>query len=148
MRLVHVELKEANAFVAAHHRHHKPVVGHRFSVGVEREGSLTGVCIVGRPVARGSDQRNTLEVTRLCTDGTSNACSMLYAAAARAGKTLGYLRIQTYILDSEEGTSLKAAGWEFQTFTSGGSWNRDGGRSGRREDQPQCKKARWGKGLQ
>ena len=75
-----------------------------------------GVCIVGRPVG-GSHQYDWLEVTRLCTDGSPNACSFLYGAAVRAGKALGYARIQTYILEEETGVSLKASGWKFERMS-------------------------------
>ena len=88
LSLVPVSLKDANAFVAAHHRHHKPVTGHKFSIGCEQDGRLVGVAIVGRPVSRYLDNGLTLEVTRLCTTGEKNACSMLYAAAARAAKAI------------------------------------------------------------
>lgn len=81
-----VSLKEANAFVAEHHRHHKPVVGHKFSVGCTDGEKIVGVAIVGRPVSRYLDDGWTLEVNRLCTDGTRNACSILYAAAWRAAR--------------------------------------------------------------
>lgn len=113
LRVVPVELDEANALVTALHRHHQPAVGHRFSIGcVTADGTLVGAAIVGRPVARlAGTPRAVLEVVRLVTDGTPNACSMLYAAAARAGKALGFERIQTYVLASEPGTSLKASGW-------------------------------------
>lgn len=105
------------------HRHHRPVVGHKFSLGASLGSNLVGVCIVGRPVARGRDDGITLEVTRLCTDGTLNACSFLYGAAARAATALGYHRIGTYILASEPGTSLKAAGWRLVKVVSGRSWS-------------------------
>ena len=143
MKVVHVELREANAFVERLHRHHKPVVGHRFSLGAEKAGVLCGVAIVGRPVARGVDQKNVLEVTRLCTDGTRNACSFLYAAAARAGKALGYKGIQTYVLEDEPATTLKAAGWHFSHNTVGRSWSRGQRQGKRRTDQPECNKQCW-----
>ena len=95
LRLVPVTLKQANAFVAAHHRHHKPVTGHKFSIGCEQDGQLVGVAIAGRPVSRHLDNGLTLEVTRLCTTGAQNACSMLYAAAARAARAIGYRKIIT-----------------------------------------------------
>lgn len=82
-------LKEANAFVEQHHRHHKPVVGHKFSIGCTDGKEIVGVAIVGRPVSRHLDDGWTLEVNRLCTDGTHNACSMLYAAAWRAARAMG-----------------------------------------------------------
>src|SRR5678815_3290523 len=108
MRIVPLELRELNALVAKLHRHHKPVQGHRFSIGVEHEGKLVGGASVGRPVARMTNQRTVLEVTRLVTDGTKHACSMLYSAAARIGRELGYEKIQTFILAQEPGTSLIA----------------------------------------
>ena len=145
MQLVHVELKEANAFVAEHHRHHKPVVGHRFSLGAIKDGALVGVSIVGRPVARMVDAKTTLEVTRLCTDGTRNACSFLYGASARAGAALGYQKIQTYVLETESARSLTAAGWLFEETTAGGKWKHSAGP--RRSDQPTCPKQRWSKKL-
>ena len=124
MKLHHVriELAEANAFVAEHHRHHKPVVGHRFSIGAVLGDQLVGVAIVGRPVARMRDDGLTAEVTRLCTDGTKNACSFLYGACARAAFALGFKRIGTYILASEPGTSLTAAGWRLIGEVRGRSW--------------------------
>src|SRR5258708_6397134 len=101
LKSIQVELKEANAFIARFHRHHKPVVGHRFSLGVGNTDMLVGVAICGRPVARNCNPKETLEVTRLCTDGTKNACSWLYGASARIAKDLGYKKIQTYLLDEE-----------------------------------------------
>lgn len=120
---VPVRLDEANAFVARHHRHHKPVVGHKFSIGASLGNEIVGVVIVGRPIARMRDDGQTLEVTRLCTDGTKNVCSFLYGAAARAAFALGYRRIGTYILKSEPGTSLTAAGWKLIGERGGGSWS-------------------------
>ena len=70
LMLIPVSLAEANAFVAQHHRHHKPVTGHKFSIGCTADGQLVGVAIVGRPVSRYLDDGQTLEVNRLCTDGT------------------------------------------------------------------------------
>ncbi len=121
-RLVPVSLREANAFVEAHHRHHKPVVGHKFSIGCEVDGRLAGVVIAGRPVSRHLDNGLTLEVTRLCTTGERNACSMLYSAAARAAKAMGYRKIVTYTLDTEDGASIRAAGWTCAGPAGGLRW--------------------------
>ena len=144
LRVRACELREANAFVAEHHRHHKPVQGHRFSMAAFDSGRLCGVVVVGRPVARlGGAPSEVLEVTRLCTDGTANACSALYAAAARAGRSLGYRLIQTFILDTEPGTSLRAAGWRFHHLTEGDTWTGRVGREGRRSDQPTRPKQCW-----
>lgn len=118
MRLhpVRVELQEANAFVTSHHRHHQKVAGHRFSLGVGADGRLAGVAICGRPVGRGADQRSILEVLRCCTDGTPNACSWLYTAAARCAREMGFRAVMTYTSASEPGISLRACGWWPQTL--------------------------------
>jgi hypothetical protein len=120
--VVPLELTEANAVVGLWHRHHKPCTGHRFSIGcVDIEGVLHGVAIVGRPVARNAGHpRDVLEVSRVATDGTPNACSVLYAAAARAARAMGYLRIQTYTLPWEGGASLRGAGWINEGDAGGG----------------------------
>lgn len=147
LKIVPLELKEANELVSRWHRHHKPAQGHRFSIGVVNEsGELVGAAIVGRPVARLIDQKQVLEVTRLVTNGTKNACSALYSACARIGKEMGYLKIQTYILDSELGTSLKAASWQNEGAAGGGQWKHTDGKP-RRTDQPIVPKQRWCKFL-
>lgn len=144
LHAVPLELVEANALVAEWHRHHKPTVGHRFSLGcVDDQGDIHGAAIVGRPVARlAGSPRDVLEVVRLVTDGTPNACSVLYAAAARAGLAMGFLRIQTYILDEELGTSLRASGWTCEGSAGGGQWKHTDGKP-RRTDQPTGMKSRW-----
>lgn len=147
LTIVPMELKEANAFVDIFHRHHKPVQGHRFSIGcVDEDQKVHGVAIVGRPVARMVDPKRVLEVTRLCTDGTSNACSFLYSAAARIGREMGYLKIQTYILESETGSSLLAAGWEYDGLTIGSAWKHTDGKP-RSNTHPLCNKQKFMKTL-
>ena len=118
-----ITFKQANEFVKHYHRHHKPVVGHKFSVAVSDGNKICGVAIAGRPVSRHLDTGFVLEVNRLCTDGTKNACSMLYAAVRRIAKSMGYEKCITYILESESGTSLKAAGWICKGKAGGKSWN-------------------------
>lgn len=142
LRLRPLTLLQANAVVAQWHRHHKPVRGHRFSIGVERDGQIVGAVIVGRPVARMTPQYDIAEVTRLVTNGSQNACSKLYSAAARAAEAMGYTAIQTFILQDESGTSLKAAGWIEVASSTGGDWNRPS-RSGRRIDQPMIPKRKF-----
>lgn len=141
LTIKHIELAQANEFVTLHHRHHKPVRGHRFSVGCFDGDRLCGVAIVGRPVARMLDPCSIVEVLRLCTDGTRNACSILYAACRRAARELGYSRIITYILDSEPGTSLVASGWRYVREAGGGSWSR--AERPRENNAPTCKKQLW-----
>ncbi len=145
LTVVPVTLAEANAFVAAHHRHHGPVVGHKFAIGCMADGELVGVAIVGRPVSRYLDNGLTAEVTRLCTDGTRNACSILYAASARAARAMGFRKIITYTLDTESGTSLRAAGWHCEGPAGGKQWT--GARSPAVPIAPQQLKLRYGKTL-
>ena len=109
-------------FVEQNHRHHGPTVGHKFSIGLSDGEKIVGVAIVGRPVSRHLDDGWTLEVNRLCTDGTRNACSLLYAAAWRAARAMGYKRVVTYILDTENGASLRAAGWKCVGQAGGLRW--------------------------
>lgn len=144
LEITPVSLKQANEFVTQYHRHHKASRGHKFSIGVCKNEKIVGVCICGRPVSRHLDDGKTLEVNRLCTDGTPNACSILYAAAWRAAQAMGYKKIVTYILESELGTSLKAAGYKCEGKAGGLEWN---GRSKpRSEDQyPREMKTRWAK---
>lgn len=127
-----IDFAEANAYVAKFHRHHRPMPGCKFCIAVSGEAELAvggfiqvvGVCMVGRPVARNLDDGWTLEVNRCCTDGTKNACSMLYGAAWRVAKGLGYRRLITYTLAEEGGASLRAAGWRLIGEKRGGrSWN-------------------------
>ena len=146
MRIIPLELSALNVLVETLHRHHKGVQGHRFSIGLESNGKIVGGASIGRPTARLTNQHEVLEVTRLVTDGTANACSALYSAAARIGKAMGYRHIQTFILQSESGVSLKAAGWKFEQYSAGGDWTRKS-KPNRRQDQPQSPKQRWGKDL-
>jgi len=115
---------EAFAFIAAHHRTHRPPQGCRFVIGVNDGEKVVGVIVVGRPVARNLDDTWTAEVTRCATDGTPHAASMLYAAAWRAARAMGYRRLISYTLASEAGTCLKAAGWKIVGQVRGGSWSR------------------------
>lgn len=121
--LAPITFDDAASFVRQHHRHHTPPAGHKFSIAAMMGEKLVGVAIVGRPVSRMRDDGRTLEVTRMCTTGHRNACSFLYGAAARAAFALGYLRIGTYILKSEPGTTLKAAGWKMIAEVRGRSWS-------------------------
>jgi hypothetical protein len=110
MEAVSLHLREANEFVANHHRHSLPSVGCKFALGAAQDGKLVGVAIAGRPVCRRLDDVTTLEVLRVCTDGTANACSFLYSRTAKIARLMGYTRIITYTLTSEGGASLRAVG--------------------------------------
>ena len=124
LEIVPVDFAEANTFVAEYHRHHKSMPGCKFSIGVSDGDKIVGVAMIGRPVARLLDDGWTLEVNRVATDGTKNACSMLYSAAWRAARAMGYRKLITYILSTEPGVSLTAAGWKCLGSCGGGTWNR------------------------
>lgn len=128
-----------------YHRHHKPSTGHKFSIGVRKDGKMVGVVICGRPVSRHYDDGYTLEINRLCTDGTHNACSILYGAAYRAAKAMGYKKVITYILESESGVSLKASGYQCEGRAGGLEWN--GERKPKEDIYPHEMKTRWVKKI-
>lgn len=134
MTLRPLNLDEANEFVANFHRHNKPVVGHRFCIGLEQDGVLVGVAIVGRPVARMADNGFTAEITRLCVvNAPKNACSMLYRACWRAWVAMGGKKMISYTLASEPGSSLKGAGFRCVGMVNAEHWSRE---SRKREWQP------------
>lgn len=111
MRRVPITLRDARRFVGEHHRHNLPPRGWLCGVGIEVDGALVAVGILGRPVARGAQDGRTAEITRCCTVGTRNAASMVYGALCRAAEALGYDWVITYTLATEDGASLKAAGF-------------------------------------
>jgi len=123
LRVVPITYRRACVFVSQHHRHHDKPQGHKFSVGIEDDGRLCGVAIVGRPISRVFDDGVTAEVTRSCTDGTPHVNSMLYGACRAAAKAMGYTRIVTYTEDGESGSSLKAAGfWKVKSLEARKNW--------------------------
>lgn len=136
-----VTLREARSFVAQHHRHHGAPQGGVFAIGLAVEEVVVGVVIVGRPVARMLQDGWTAEVTRLCTDGTRNACSQLYSAAWRAARAMGYRRLLTYTLPGEGGASLRASGWHLIAEAGGGAWSRES--RPRVDTHPMQRKLRW-----
>ncbi|MBA3875601.1 MAG: hypothetical protein C0498_01470 [Anaerolinea sp.] len=139
--LVPLTLREARAYVDRMHRHHRAPQGGLFAIGLAEPPALVGVVIVGRPVARVLDDDWTCEVTRLATDGSRNACSMLYRAAWRAARAMGYRRLVTYTLPEEGGSSLRAAGFRLIGEAGGGTWSRDG--RPRVDMHPTQEKLRW-----
>jgi len=141
-------IKRAREFVKENHRHSSVPVGGLFAVGAITKESedLVGVAIVGRPVARLLQDGFTAEVTRLCTDGTKNACSMLYGSCWRAARALGYRRLVTYTQESELGTSLKASGWRVVAEVRAQAWCRPS--RPRTDRSVRQKKLRWEAGEQ
>lgn len=136
-----IHLKQANEFVREHHRHNIPTTGGKFAISCFDGSKICGVAICGRPISRKLDNGFTLEIYRNCTDGTKNACSMLYGACSRIAKNMGYKKVITYTLESENGASLKASGFSFDGEAGGKKW------SGERQRDyfvsPPEKKKRW-----
>lgn len=142
LQLCPMTLREACAYVAEHHRHHGVPVGGLFAIGAAPvSGPVAGVVIVGRPVARMLQDDYTAEVTRLCSDGTRNVCSMLYRAAWRACRAMGYRRLVTFTLATEPGESLRGAGFTLIGKAGGGSWSRPS--RPRVDTHPLQEKLRW-----
>ena len=141
MTIVPLTITAANALVTSLHRHHKKTVGALFALGLTDGGKLVGAAIIGRPVARASQDGYTAEITRLVTDGSRNACSKLLAAARKAAAALGYKRLQTYTLETEGGASLRAAGWSVESVVRGRSWSCAS--RPRIDKHPTCTKLRW-----
>ena len=145
MEIKPISLKKANEYVTENHRHHKAVTVCKFCISLVDDNSrIIGVAICGRPVSRYLDDDVTIEINRLCTDGTKNACSMLYGACCRISKEMGYKKIITYILESEKGASLKASNFECEGIAGGKIWT---GKRCRDNGVPKEMKKRYSKQL-
>ena len=144
MEIRPITLREANSFITKYHRHHNPTVGCKFAIGCFETEKMVGCAVCGRPVSRHFDDGFTCEINRVCTDGTFNACSMLYGACCRIAKEMGYKKIITYILQSENGASLKASNFTCEGVAGGVKWtgSRDKG-----QNIPHELKTRWVKHL-
>lgn len=141
MRLCPVTLAEAKAFVAEHHRHSVPPLGWRFGVGLDDNGVLVGVAMLGRPVARGLDNGLIIEALRVCTIGHKNACTMLYGACRKMAAAAGYDTLVTYTRDDEPGSSLRAAGFRRVATVKGRSWDTPSRRRSDRDER--VSRVRW-----
>lgn len=144
MEIRPITFREASDFINRNHRHHKATVGCKFCIGLYNGEKLIGCAVCGRPVSRYLDNGLTCEINRVCTDGTKNACSMLYGACCRVGKAMGYKKIITYTLESEPGTSLKASNFKNDGVAGGEIWT---GSRKRDNGVPKERKIRWSREL-
>lgn len=145
LHIVPIRYKDACDYVNEYHRHHNAPSGCKFCVSVRDDnGTIHGVAISGRPVSRHLDDGITLEITRVCADGTRNACSMLYGACVRIAKEMGYKKVVTYTLQSENGASLKASNFTNEGIAGGLKWT---GARDRGQEIPHEMKTRWTKML-
>lgn len=142
MKIIPMTIRDANEFVQNVHRHHGKTAGGKFAIGVtDDDMQIHGVAIAGRPVSRVLDDGFTLEINRCCTDGMRNACSALYGACIRIARNMGYRRVITYTLQSENGASVKAANFRFDGIAGAAQWT--GKRSGRDNGVPREQKKKW-----
>lgn len=145
MKIAPITFKKASDYINQHHRHHRATIGCKFCISViDDSGQLHGVAVCGRPVARRLDDGETLEINRVCTDGTKNACSMLYGACCRIAKEMGYKKVVTYILESESGASLRASNFVCEGEAGGTHWT---GKRNRGQSIPAEMKQRYTKVL-
>lgn len=140
MTIKPITFRTACDFINKYHRHHKATVGCKFSIGLFDGDKMVGCAVCGRPVSRYLDDGLTCEINRLCTDGTRNACSMLYGACCRVAKEMGYKLIITYILESENGASLKASNFKYDGIRGGLKWT---GVRDKKQEIPHEMKQRW-----
>ena len=145
MEIRPITFRAAKEFNALHHRHNPDIQGCRFCLSCWKDNQLVGVAICGRPVGRYLDDGMTCEINRCCTDGTYNACSMLYGACCRVAKAMGYRKIITYTLQSEPGASLRASNFIYDGVAGGIYWT---GERNRGQKIPAEMKTRWYRFLQ
>ena len=153
LRLGEISFAEAREFIRIHHRHCDPPVGWKFGAAIFNGPELVGVMTVGRPVAAALARQGCIEINRVCvqdrrpSDLVRNACSMLYGYACREAFRRGYQRVITYTLETEKGTSLRAAGFRPVAKSRGGSWHRESRpRSDKTSTVPKVRWERWKNG--
>lgn len=128
MKIVPLTLRVANDFVELWHRHSARTSndGGKFAIGLNHEGQLVGVAIVGRPIARLLQVEGAAELLRLCTsaDAPKGSGSKLYSRAKRIWQLMGGTKLHTYTLGRESGASMRGAGLDGKSIEAGiGQWN-------------------------
>lgn len=144
MKIKPIPYRQAADYINKNHRHHNAPQGMKWAIGVFNGNDICGVATAGRPVSRKLDDGMTCEITRVCTDGTRNACSFLYGACCRVAKAMGYKRVITYTLESENGASVKAANFKYDGEAGGTHWT---GVRDRGQYIPNEMKKRWVRDL-
>jgi hypothetical protein len=153
MKIIPLGLRAANDFVEQHHRHSARTSndGGKFAIGLEHDGALVGVAIVGRPIPRLLQQKQPYagELLRLCTSAAAprNAESKLYARARRIWQMMGGTHFHTYTLQRESGAVMRAVGFkEPSAVVRAAHWDTPSRRRTHKpiEDEP---KFRWSEEL-
>ena len=148
MRICPVTLREAQNFVREHHIHNDQPHGCKFALGLKEDGRLIGVVTAGQPIARANDDGYTIEITRCCVlEGKRNANSLLYAAALRVAREMGYRKAITYSLPEESGASLRAVGFQSDGLRkhNPNGWDMPGRPRKKPMKYPSGPKIRWSK---
>lgn len=140
MEIRPINFKDASKYINEHHRHHSATIGCKFCISCWENDELVGVAVCGRPVSRHLDDGFTLEINRVCTDGTFNVCSKLYGTCCKIAKQMGYKKVITYILEHENGSSLRASNFKFDGIAGGTHWT---GKRNRGQNIPNELKTRW-----
>lgn len=141
-----VAIRDARAFVDAHHSHHKAPPGAKFALGVSQYGRLQCVAMVGRPVSRMLARDGaTWEITReACDSATPGMASTLIRASADEAIRRGARHVVSYTLLGETGASYRGARFHPSGVTRGGEWSRPSrGRAPAQQSRP---KVRWSYG--
>jgi hypothetical protein len=146
MRIVPLTLREANDFVERFHRHSARTSndGGKFAIGLQLDGQLVGVAIVGRPVARMLQIPGTAELLRNCVSPAAprNATSKLAGRAKRIWQLMGGVRLVSYTLARESGESMRGAGFIEDGAVAGRRWDTPSRRRAARAIE-QEDKVRW-----
>jgi len=141
--LERVDLPKAwiSGWVAATHRHCTRLsIGVQFATAVRNRKTkkIVGAIQCKNPVARNMDDGQTLEISRVATDGTPDACTWLMGQARRWAKRDGrFSRIISYTLEHEGGASLRAANFKQVAQVRARAPRRQGSAA------PAGKKVRW-----
>ncbi len=151
MKIVPLILREANDFVEQWHRHSARTSndGGKFAIGLEHDGQLVGVAIVGRPIARLLHEEGAAELLRLCTSPAApkGAGSKLYARARRIWQLMGGTKFHTYTWADESGASMRGAGLKTPAaVVEGEQWDREA-RPRKRRAVYDERKVRWTEAL-
>lgn len=110
--IIPLTLAQANSFAAKQRENYRPFRGRRFAIGCAMDEKLVGIVILGKPVDEALDDGLTLAVNYIHATGGRTAYGMLYGAAARAAKALGYCRIIAFLPENISSSGLRAAGWK------------------------------------
>jgi hypothetical protein len=124
---------ECNRHIRKHHAHHGAVGGGKVFIAALDGDRLCAVVVAENPKARMLQDGYTFELTRVCTDRTPHAASMLIAAATRAAFAMGVTRCVSYVLTHELGISYLAAGWHLVSDETGEPIPMGGGRVASRD---------------